>query len=116
MSAVKSDGPGRQVSVVLGLAILVAPFLFAWFTLRPGYSYWARRFSVGYAILSTFLIMGMIAILISMRGHMAQGQAAFEDFRVEREMESDAAKRTSLDPNGPDGSLRHEQSERISRP
>lgn len=116
MSGVETRGAGRQVSVVLGLAILVAPLFFAWFTLRPGYSYWARRFSVGYAILSTFLIVGMIAILMSMRGHMAEGQAAFDEFRVERELENDAAKRASRDPNGPDGSLRREQSERISRP
>lgn len=99
----------RRVSVALGIAILIAPLLFAWFTLRPGYSYWARRFSIGYAVLMLLMIACTSAILYSMRGYMAEGQANFDGFRAERQIEHDAAMRNSTDPNGPEG-MRHAQS------
>jgi hypothetical protein len=96
----------RHVGIALGIAILVAPLLFAWFTLRPGHSYWARRFSLGYAALTLLTIVGVGIVLFSMRGYMAEGQADFDEFRIERQIESEAAARRSRDPNGPDAMRR----------
>jgi hypothetical protein len=100
----------RRVSVALGIAILVAPLVFAWFTLRPGYSYWARRFSIGYAALVLVMLIGSSAILYSMSDYMAVGQVDFDRFRVERQIEHDSRLRNSTDPNGPEG-MRHYQTE-----
>lgn len=91
----------RRVSVALALGILLMPLLFAWFTLRPGYTYWARRFSIGYAMVVLLAIIAVGALLFSMRGYIAQGQSTFDEFRVQRQLEHEARMRNSTDPNGP---------------
>ena len=106
MSRTSFQDGEKRVSVALGIAILLVPFVFAWFTLRPGYSYWARRFSVGYAVVAMVMIVGVGVILFSMRGYMAEGQSDFDRFRIQRQIEHDAATRNATDPNGPDA-MRH---------
>lgn len=41
--------PGRRVGLLLGAAILFAPWAFAWFTLRKGYSDRAKQVAFGWA-------------------------------------------------------------------
>lgn len=42
---------GRQVSLLLGIGILFLPYIFAWFTLREGYSTPARVVSFAWLVL-----------------------------------------------------------------
>lgn len=58
----------RTVSARLTFAIIIAPLVFCWFTLRQGYSGTARLVSIGYAllmvvitmlVLMTFVVFGM---------------------------------------------------------
>jgi len=44
----------QEVSLLLGLGIFVMPYVFAWFTLREGYSSWAKKVSFGW--LTVFVI------------------------------------------------------------
>ena len=44
----------RQVSIVLGIGIFFIPFLFAWFTIRQGYSTVSRAISMVWMIVYIF--------------------------------------------------------------
>lgn len=44
----------QEVSLLLSLGIFIMPYVFAWFTLREGYSSWARKVSFGW--LTVFVI------------------------------------------------------------
>lgn len=48
----------RTISLLLGLGILVMPYLFSWFTLRKGYSGLARTLSFGWCAFIVFSILG----------------------------------------------------------
>lgn len=47
----------RNVSILLGLGILLMPYFFAWFTLREGYSKLARFISFGWLLFFVFFSM-----------------------------------------------------------
>lgn len=47
----------RKVSILLGVGIFVMPYIFAWFTLREGYSKPARFISFGWLLLLVFVNM-----------------------------------------------------------
>ena len=49
-----NDRSTRKVGLALGLGIFLLPFVFAWFTLRQGYSTRARVISFGWMILFIF--------------------------------------------------------------
>lgn len=49
----------RKVSVPLAIGIFIAPIIFAWFTLRKGYSKTARIISLGYLILIFLLFLAL---------------------------------------------------------
>lgn len=44
----------RKVSILLGIGIFLMPYIFAWFTLRKGYSKLARFISFGWLLLLVF--------------------------------------------------------------
>ena len=44
----------RNVSILLGLGIFLMPYFFAWFTLREGYSKFARFISFGWLLFLVF--------------------------------------------------------------
>jgi hypothetical protein len=46
----------RNFSLLLGVGILFIPYIFAWFTLRQGYSKLARFFSFGWMLLFILLL------------------------------------------------------------
>ncbi len=50
----------RKISVRLGIAIFLAPFIFAWFTLRNGYSALSRGIAFGWMVL-LFILPGLAA-------------------------------------------------------
>ncbi len=81
------------------VGIIVMPVVFAWFTLRPGYSKTVGRISIGYtaAVIATFLSFALLIAFTS------NGQRTFGDFSAQRQVEHDAALRTSTDPNRPEG-------------
>lgn len=45
----------RSVSILLGIGIFIMPYVFAWFTLREGYSKPARFISFGWLLFLVFL-------------------------------------------------------------
>lgn len=45
----------RKVSILLGIGIFLMPYIFAWFTLRKGYSRFARFISFGWTIFLVFV-------------------------------------------------------------
>ena len=45
----------RKVSILLGIGIFLMPYIFAWFTLREGYSKPARFISFGWLLLFVFV-------------------------------------------------------------
>lgn len=45
----------RKVSILLGIGIFLMPYIFAWFTLRDGYSKLARFISFGWLFLFVFV-------------------------------------------------------------
>lgn len=45
----------RKVSILLGTGIFILPYIFAWFTLREGYSKPARFISFGWLLFLSFL-------------------------------------------------------------
>lgn len=47
----------RKVSILLGIGIFLMPYIFAWFTLREGYSKPARFISFGWLLLLVFVNM-----------------------------------------------------------
>lgn len=47
----------RKVSILLGIGILMMPYIFAWFTLRQGYSKFARYISFGWLLFLVFINM-----------------------------------------------------------
>lgn len=47
----------RKVSILLGIGIFLMPYIFAWFTLRKGYSKPARFISFGWLLLLVFVNM-----------------------------------------------------------
>jgi hypothetical protein len=49
--------PGRRVGLLLGAAIFFAPWAFAWFTLRKGYSDRAKQVAFGWAAVSLVLLV-----------------------------------------------------------
>jgi hypothetical protein len=49
--------PGRRVGLLLGAAILFAPWAFAWFTLRKGYSDRAKQVAFGWAAVFVVLLI-----------------------------------------------------------
>lgn len=54
----ENSPPSRRVGILLGIGIFFIPYIFAWFTLRPGYSTQARAISLGWAgfiILMSFI-------------------------------------------------------------
>jgi hypothetical protein len=44
----------RKMSIILGLGIFIAPYIFAWATLRPGYTVKARAISFAWLALMVF--------------------------------------------------------------
>lgn len=48
----------RKVSFLLGLGIFLIPLIFAWFTLRQGYSTMAKVISFGWLVLSLIMVLG----------------------------------------------------------
>lgn len=48
---------GRKVSILLGIGIFLMPYIFAWFTLREGYSKLARFISFGWLLFLIFVNM-----------------------------------------------------------
>ena len=44
----------RKVSILLGIGIFIMPYIFAWFTLREGYSKSARYISFGWFLFLVF--------------------------------------------------------------
>jgi hypothetical protein len=56
----------RDVSVLLGLGILLAPYIFAWFTLKPGYRTRARIIS--FTWLAVVLALQIVAVVAD-KGH-----------------------------------------------
>lgn len=48
--------PKRSVGILLGIGILLVPLLFAWFTLRKGYSTRAKVISFGWVLLTLVII------------------------------------------------------------
>ncbi|RZG88539.1 DUF4236 domain-containing protein [Acinetobacter sp. WCHAc060033] len=48
-------GTERKVSILLGIGILIMPYIFAWFTLRDGYSKLARFISFGWLFFLVFV-------------------------------------------------------------
>lgn len=44
----------RKVSILLGIGIFIMPYIFAWFTLRDGYSKSARFISFGWLLFLVF--------------------------------------------------------------
>lgn len=49
----------RKVSIPLAIGIFIAPIIFAWFTLRKGYSKTARIISFGYLVLILLLFLAL---------------------------------------------------------
>lgn len=47
----------RKVSILLGIGVFILPYIFAWFTLREGYSKPARFISFGWLLFLIFLGM-----------------------------------------------------------
>lgn len=47
----------RKVSILLGIGIFLMPYIFAWFTLREGYSKLARFISFGWLLFMIFFRM-----------------------------------------------------------
>lgn len=47
----------RRVSILLGIGIFIMPYIFAWFTLREGYSKLARFISFGWLLFLVFIGM-----------------------------------------------------------
>lgn len=47
----------RKVSILLGIGIFIMPYIFAWFTLREGYSKAARFISFGWLLFLVFVSM-----------------------------------------------------------
>ncbi|OTG93581.1 hypothetical protein B9T24_14010 [Acinetobacter sp. ANC 4654] len=47
----------RKVSIILGIGIFLMPYIFAWFTLRKGYSKPVRFISFGWLLLLVFVNM-----------------------------------------------------------
>lgn len=47
--------PERKVSILLGIGIFMMPYIFAWFTLREGYSKPARFISFGWLFFLVFV-------------------------------------------------------------
>lgn len=47
----------KQMSFLLAIGILFVPYVFCWFTLRPGYSKKARLWSFGWALLACLVIL-----------------------------------------------------------
>ncbi len=47
----------RKVSILLGIGIFLMPYIFAWFTLRDGYSKSARFISFGWFVFIVYLSM-----------------------------------------------------------
>ena len=47
----------RNVSILLGIGIFIMPYVFAWFTLRKGYSNAARFISFGWPLFLVFVSM-----------------------------------------------------------
>lgn len=47
----------RKVSILLGIGIFIMPYIFAWFTLREGYSKPARFISFGWFVFIVYLSM-----------------------------------------------------------
>ena len=47
----------RRVSILLGIGIFLMPYIFAWFTLREGYSKSARFISFGWLLFLVFFGM-----------------------------------------------------------
>jgi hypothetical protein len=50
--------PSRSVSLALGAGVLLMPYIFAWFTLRKGYSMRARVISFGWCAIIVFSLLG----------------------------------------------------------
>ncbi|MBP2281035.1 hypothetical protein H4W00_001848 [Psychrobacter sp. PL19] len=51
---VDADPTQRKVSILLGLGILLIPIIFAWFTLRQGYSTVSRAISMVWMVIVIF--------------------------------------------------------------
>jgi len=60
----ESDTPRKPLwmLVLLGLGIYIAPYIFAWFTLRPGYPRWYTIVSFTYA---AFLVVSVSLFVYS---------------------------------------------------
>jgi hypothetical protein len=57
---------GRKLSFLLGVGILICPFIFSWFTLRNGYSTIARAVAFGwFGCLAMLIIFTMRDVAIS---------------------------------------------------
>ena len=54
--ALPTNRQDRNVSLILGIGIFFMPYIFAWFTLREGYSSLARFSSFGWMILIILLV------------------------------------------------------------
>lgn len=75
-------GQTRKVGFWLGLGIIVAPYIFAWLTLREGYSKTARRIAIGWAA----FFIGMYAIAgISYLAMSPQERAKLDQERAEKD-------------------------------
>jgi hypothetical protein len=96
-----SQQDDKRLGVALITAIVVAPVVFAWLTLKPGYSRRTRILAVGYAGAMIVGTISTIVLFFLMAGHIAAGEKSFDDFRVKQQRTSEAALRNSTDPNGP---------------
>nr|WP_201557094.1 DUF4236 domain-containing protein [Psychrobacter sp. 72-O-c] len=51
---IETDTAQRQVSILLGIGIFLVPIIFAWFTLRQGYSTVSRAISMVWMVIYIF--------------------------------------------------------------
>jgi hypothetical protein len=86
----------RNVGAALGIGILLLPFLFAWFTLRKGYSKFARVLSLGWMFLILLIIMG------GQQGNNASNEDQPIDDQIEQELPASSQEASPAEGSEPD--------------
>ena len=62
----------RRVSARLAIAIYLFPMIFAWFTLREGYTASARMISLGYMVFTFALTFAVLVLGLGLAVHDAK--------------------------------------------
>lgn len=75
MTTIEEDAPPRRVGILLMIGIFFLPFIFAWFTLRKGYTLLARAVSFGWMVL-LILILALTPAPPASDGRTAEIQTA----------------------------------------